>query len=258
MHLHSPGFKKNGEGDHFRGVLLSGNPGIGKTTTAHVVARELGFEVREYNASSSRSKKQLDQVAALSQESQASLWDKSSQFVIVMDEIDGMSGVEDRGGVGELLNIVKSTHVPIICICNDRQSRKLQSIANHLYDLRFRQLTLEQIKATMKSIAFKEKIAIPDAPLNDIIVSSNFDLRQVINNMQLWSATAMDGAEISTEAKRGHKEFKLGPFDVVKRVFSHEQAVTFTDKLALFFEDYQLSGLMVQENYLNVIPSQSR
>lgn len=38
-----------------RAALLSGPPGVGKTTTAHVVAAECGFEVMELNASDKRS-----------------------------------------------------------------------------------------------------------------------------------------------------------------------------------------------------------
>ena len=40
-----------------KAALLSGPPGIGKTTTANLVAKALGFNVVEYNASSVRSKK---------------------------------------------------------------------------------------------------------------------------------------------------------------------------------------------------------
>ncbi len=36
-------------------------PGVGKTTTAHIVAHELGYDVMELNASDARSKKLLDQ-----------------------------------------------------------------------------------------------------------------------------------------------------------------------------------------------------
>jgi len=40
---------------------------------------------------------------------------------IIMDEVDGMAGNEDRGGILELINTIKSSKIPIICICNDRQ-----------------------------------------------------------------------------------------------------------------------------------------
>ena len=37
-----------------------------------------------------------------------------------MDEVDGVGGNEDRGGIQELINVIKSASVPFICICNDR------------------------------------------------------------------------------------------------------------------------------------------
>jgi hypothetical protein len=35
-----------------------------------------------------------------------------------------------------LLQVIKTSRIPIICICNDRQSTKIRSLANHCYDLR--------------------------------------------------------------------------------------------------------------------------
>ena len=65
---------------------------------------------------------------------------------VIMDEVDGMAGNEDRGGLQELVQLIKSTKIPIICICNDRNSMKMRTLANHCFDLRFQRPRLEQIK----------------------------------------------------------------------------------------------------------------
>ena len=36
-----------------------------------------------------------------------------------MDEVDGMGG-SDRGGIPELIKVIKTSSTPIICVCNDR------------------------------------------------------------------------------------------------------------------------------------------
>ena len=59
------------------------------------------------------------------------------QICLVMDEVDGMSG-GDRGGVGELIGIIKTSKVPIICICNDKYNQKLKSLRNNTLELDFR------------------------------------------------------------------------------------------------------------------------
>jgi replication factor C subunit 1 len=43
----------------YRAVCLSGPPGIGKTTSAHLVANLEGYDILEYNASDTRNEKLL-------------------------------------------------------------------------------------------------------------------------------------------------------------------------------------------------------
>ena len=52
-------FRFSDDGSGFRAALLSGPPGVGKTTTSHLVCREAGFSFVELNASDTRSKKSL-------------------------------------------------------------------------------------------------------------------------------------------------------------------------------------------------------
>jgi replication factor C subunit 1 len=60
----------------------------------------------------------------------------TTKHVLIMDEVDGMAGNEDRGGMQELINLIKSTKIPIICMCNDRNNQKVWSLANYCFDLR--------------------------------------------------------------------------------------------------------------------------
>jgi replication factor C subunit 1 len=56
------GFKKPGKNamNVFRAVMITGPPGIGKTTSAHLCAKLAGYTPIELNASSSRSKKLVE------------------------------------------------------------------------------------------------------------------------------------------------------------------------------------------------------
>lgn len=60
----------------------------------------------------------------------------TQKSVIIMDEVDGV-GAGDRGGIAALIKIIKESKTPIICICNDRQDRKLSSLVSQSFDLKF-------------------------------------------------------------------------------------------------------------------------
>ena len=76
--------------------------------------------------------------------------------------------------------MVKSTKVPIICICNDRQHTKIRSLANHCFDLRFYKPRVDQIRGAMMSVCYKEGIKMSPNALAEIIMASGQDVRQVL------------------------------------------------------------------------------
>lgn len=128
-----------------------------------------------------------------------------------MDEVDGMAGNEDRGGIQELIQLIKFTKIPIICMCNDRNHPKIRSLVNYCFDLRFARPRVEQIKVWshryfclwkklqniangplfqgyMMSVCFKEKLHLSSEALVDIITSANNDVRLVLNHLSMLAA----------------------------------------------------------------------
>ncbi|CAN7938591.1 unnamed protein product, partial [Ixodes hexagonus] len=249
-----------GDGSAFKAALLSGSPGVGKTTTANLVAREAGFSVLELNASDTRSKKSLKQeVAELLGNQTLTGGGLSSKHMLIMDEVDGMAGNQDRGGVQELIALIRSTRIPIVCICNDRSHPKMRSLVNHCFDLRFFRPQVRQIQAAMMSIACKEGLSVTPAVVQEIIMASNQDVRQVLHNLSLWTARTkgISSEQVKADTGKGTKDIRLGPFDVVRKILSSAeggQSLSLGDKAALFFHDYSMVPMFVQDNYIHVQP----
>lgn len=215
------------------------------------------------NASDTRSKRMLKEEVSelLSNKSLAGYFNGSSsatttkKHVLIMDEVDGMAGNEDRGGIQELISLIKDSSIPIICMCNDRNHQKMRSLVNYCYDLRFSRPRLEQIRGAMLSICFKEKFKLSPQAVDEIISATNNDIRQTINHLTLMSANSSITLT-QTKQDTAKKDMKLGPWDVVRKVFSADEhkTMTFADKADLFFNDYSMGPLFVQQNYLIVAP----
>jgi replication factor C subunit 1 len=213
------------------------------------------MEYIEKNASDQRSKKL---VATFSSDSHnvASFSNKSSMSncVLIMDEVDGVAGNEDRGGIQELILLIKRSRIPIICICNDRQHKKIRSLANYCYDLRFYRPTVQQIRGAMMTVLHRENIhQIKQETLDEIIKSCNQDIRQTLHSLNLW---ALDGETNPNAAKMINKVVNNNPFELCRLSFSDDLLQkSLIDKMDIFFYDYQLIPLLIQENYLQCLPT---
>lgn len=221
----------------------------------------------EFNASDTRSKRLLkEQVSEILKNK--SLFGyvtgnekrASAKHVLLMDEVDGMAGNEDRGGMAELIALIKDSSIPIICMCNDRNHQKMRSLVNYCFDLRFQRPRLEQIKGAMMSVCFREKMKVDGKAVEEIITASNNDIRQTINYLAMLGA-GKDIPQPESSADQGKtnvmkKDLKVGPWEVVRKVFSAEEQkkMSIHDKADLFFQDYSMGPLFVQENYLHVTP----
>ncbi|KAF8900823.1 replication factor RFC1 C terminal domain-containing protein [Gymnopilus junonius] len=271
------GFKKPGKSgmNVYRAVLITGPPGIGKTTAAHLCAKLEGFTPIELNASDARSKKLVENGMNINNTSLdgflkgpselnsmgVAITDKSC---LIMDEVDGMSA-GDRGGVGALNALIKKSKIPIICIANDRQAQKLKPLMGTTFNLPFQRPQAQSIRSRILSIAFKEKLKIPANVIDQLITGAQSDIRQVVNMLSTWklSNDTMDFDEGKALAKMNQKYSILSPFEITSKllgpyVYSATSRETLNDKMDYYFQDHSFVPLFIQENYLKTQPSRLR
>lgn len=269
------GFKNAGRDGTgiYRAAIVYGPPGIGKTTAAHLVAKELGYDILEQNASDVRSKSLLNlgvknaldnmSIVGYFQNRHNVEATNGKKFVIVMDEVDGMSG-GDRGGVGQLAQFCRKSSTPMILICNERNLPKMRPFDRVCLDIQFRRPDANSVKARLMTIAVREKFKLDPNIVDKLVQTTRGDIRQIINLLSTVSKTRkkINHENIMEISLAWEKNIALKPFDIAHklldgRIYTESGSQTFTlnDKIALYFDDFDFTPLMVQENYLNTKPS---
>ena len=240
-----------------RAAIISGPSGIGKTSSIRVLAKTKGYRIFELNASDKRNKDTINNsVGFLMNNTTLSSVDNSTNTknIIIMDEIDGMAGNEDKGGIKALIDIAKKTKVPIIFICNDIYSPKLKALINYCYDIRFNRPDKRQIVFRLMDICQKEKIFVDMQTLNYIVDNFNFDIRQIINYLDLCSRTKRNISDLKKNCNdvRKDKSVTVGSFEICKILLNRSESskLNFGQKLDLFFVDFDLIPNMIYENYI--------
>lgn len=169
-----------------RPVLLLGPPGTGKTTLVHAAAQLLGYTVIELNASDVRTKERLaTKVGPLLQTT--SLYDEKR--LLFLDEVDGIYGRPDYGGMEFVLALVDAGSVPIALAANVENDQKLRKLAAKALVLHFKPIPPRLIELYIKQLFAKEGVTLPGEMLVTLIAKSRGDIRAAINTAQAATAT---------------------------------------------------------------------
>ena len=210
-----------------KAVLLYGPPGVGKTALVNAAAKEFSFNLIEMNASDTRSEKAVNAIAKPATSYMAldafSGETKGKGNLLFLDEVDGIAGNEDRGGVSAIIEIIEKSLVPVIMAANDPDIDKLRPLKKVCLLIRFHQTRIPLVIALLQKICLLEHIKAEFEALEHIAQNSKGDVRSAINDLQSLSEenhvlTLQDTMGLSSRNKDISMDETLRGFFSVKSI----------------------------------------
>jgi replication factor C large subunit len=162
-------------------LLLYGKAGTGKTSAAHALASDMGWEIIELNASDQRTKDAIGRVAGVA--SVTANLTGAGRKLIVFDEADNLHGTADRGGAREILEVIRTSRQPILLIANDLYGVPPE-IRTKCEPVLFRAVQARSVVPRLKFICASEGLACSEAALTLVAGQGGGDLRASINMLQ--------------------------------------------------------------------------
>ncbi len=195
-------------------ALLHGAPGTGKTCSVYALANDLGYEVLEINASDFRNEENMQRIVGGSLQ-QASLFSKGK--IVLVDELEGISGQEDRGGISELNGLLDSKTHAVVLITNDPWDKKFSTLRKKCTLIEYKNVNADSVAKVLRRICEKEGINFLEEDLKILARRSGGDVRAAITDLH---ALCIGRNELSRE------DFSiLGEREQEKSVFTALQVI---------------------------------
>ena len=171
-----------------RAVLLVGPPGIGKTASVGALVNDLDVELVEFNASDKRNKAHIENQVWLAATQQTL---DGRMRIILLDEVDGLSGTSDRGGAGAIAKVLNQAVHPIIMTANDPQSSRLKDLIKSSKVIAFEPPSHDDVLEVLNRILSIEKVKIEAEVLEEIAERSGGDIRAAISDLETLAKGGM-------------------------------------------------------------------
>lgn len=206
-----------------KGILVYGPTGCGKTAAVDIILKE--YEVVEIDPSDYMGKEEIENKLIKSC-TQGSLFGKQKLFLI--DNVDGISGMNDRGCIGAIVELIEKSVFPVIIIGNDPYDPKLKALLKVCNLVEFKEIDGNSIFNILKKICEKEGVGFEEKDLKALSRRCGGDLRGAINDLQVASSTGF--VDLIGIDERSYEEdifnglrlvFKSRSLDITRNIFDN-------------------------------------
>ena len=165
-----------------KAMLLWGPIGCGKTCSVYALAKELNYDLLEINSSDLRNQESIKQFlgSALGQQS---LFFRPK--IILIDEIDNISGVHDRGCLPAILKAIEYSSFPVIMTANDPFDHKFKELKKACALVSFQKLDYTLVAEFLTMICRKENISFEEKGINTLARQADGDVRAALLDLQV-------------------------------------------------------------------------
>jgi replication factor C large subunit len=186
--------------DGSKPLLLVGPPGVGKTSFVHALCREFDIDLIELNASDTRNKNMLAQILNPIF-SNASLTGKD--FLLFLDELDGISNREDSGGLDFLIDLFSEPSIRVIMAAN-KSTESIKKISKVSKTINFSPIPPRLAMLYLDKVLKNLNSPMDTKDRTTVVRNSFGDIRSLINSAQVmiagYSSVKNSTAEIEVDS----------------------------------------------------------
>ncbi|MBI4043178.1 MAG: replication factor C large subunit [Candidatus Diapherotrites archaeon] len=166
-------------------LLLHGPTGTGKTTLAHLFARHMKWTVFELNASDFRTKDVVERLVGGAAFNAGLV---GGLRLVVLDEVDGIQGREDKGGIQALLGVIKEARNPLLLTANDIYAdKRLAPLRSACELVGFSKVNYLSIARVLREVCDSMKVDYDVESVTRLAKNCGGDLRAALLDAQMVS-----------------------------------------------------------------------
>jgi replication factor C subunit 1 len=216
-------------------ALISGVNGIGKSLLVNLMLEKHDYHMIHISIDDERDKDYM--INTIKPLLRANRTFTGQENVLVVSDIDSSGG--DYGFISSLVECIKETKIPIICICDDRYCQNIKPILAYCFDIKMSKPSYTDVYPLIYKVVTTEKIKISKSKVDKLYEQSNGDIRYILNALQLGNIDKCD-------MRKNIQSSNI--FDTAGTLFNMDTELN--DKYNIYWMAHDIHPLLVHENYI--------